>query len=110
MPYRHRAGPGDYQDRFLFCRGTAHRWAHVHGGHWEVSMRGGLVIDYRRTLVCDVCGSQRIDVFDADMRPVRTRRTDPPAYLTEAADRIDGPAARLEEVRRLGLMRTPPRR
>lgn len=102
MSARYDGRPEQYRDAYLACRGIAHTWAHP-DGHWEISAKGARVTEYRRTLVCRVCTCERVDTFDADMRPVRTTRRYPDDYLTARENRIDGATARLEQVRRVGL-------
>lgn len=97
-----------YEDRFLICRDTGHRWRP--GAHWSVSRAGRRAIEYRRDLPCDTCGTVRHDRFDADMRPAGISYTYPSGYVKAptVAD-LDAAAARLEQLRRYGSDLAPRR-
>jgi len=100
MPTRHDGSIDSYNGSFLNCRGVHHPWAF--DGHYDIALgAGGRVVEYRRTLTCPQCSAERVDYYDAQMRPSRasTRRY-PDGYPAPRGERIQPAAARLEQVRR----------
>lgn len=95
----------EYDDRYLDCRGGQHVYPPTR--HYDVSYRGGTIIEYQRTRVCTQCGRERTDYFDKDMETLRPSTSRyPDGYLkAPGGEDITPAAARMEQVRRHGAGR-----
>lgn len=106
---KHNGGIQNYPNQFLDCREN-HQW------HWDtdwklVRGRGGKLLEFTRTKVCASCGTKAHRKYDG-----QTGRVISGTYYeyvdgyqadnTDKNNRIDAGLARLEMLRRAGLLTT----
>lgn len=91
----------DYDERFLECRDVGHSW--IPNPHWDVTVKGGRVIEYRRTVLCARCDGQRTSRYDEDLGYVSSVYKHSQGYVVGREVTIDRRAARREQIRRYGL-------
>lgn len=91
----------EYDDRFLICRDIGHHW--IPSPHWDVSYKGKRIIEYRRTVLCENCDCQRIDVYDGQMRIASRHYKHSNGYILGREVTLTPSSARLEQIRRHGL-------
>lgn len=92
----------DYDERFLECRDVGHSW--IPNPHWDVTEKGGRVIEYRRTCLCARCDCQKTQFFDGTMHPSRqTYYKHSDGFIVGREVTIDRATARFEQIRRYGL-------
>jgi hypothetical protein len=93
----------DYNDNYLNCRANGRFHPFLPADHYETTVRGRRVIEYRRTRECPLCGTRKTEYFDGDMFPSRTATYErPPGFLKPAGkgEAITPLVARREQVRR----------
>lgn len=93
----------DYNDNYLNCRANGRFHPFLPSDHYDVTWRGGRVVEYRRTRECPLCGTVKTEYFDADMFPSRpSTYVRPPGFLKphKGGDVITPAVARREQVRR----------
>lgn len=103
MNKKHQGPVHEYSSDYLDCREN-HEW------HWVTDWNivrgpGGRLIEFTRIKQCGRCKCFAHRTYDGSSgRVIRTRYTYPDGYLTREEDRIDAGKARLELLRRAGIL------
>lgn len=99
------SGLANYKDEFIDCR-ESHLWRWLTDWHL-VRGRSGQLLEFTRIRKCERCGTEAHRRFDGKtgrVIPNATRYIYPDGYLVDEKHRFDTGEARLEALRRAGLL------
>jgi hypothetical protein len=107
---KHQGDVTSYKEEYLDCREN-HNWQWT--TDWKlVTGRAGKLLEFTRIKVCQRCKTEahrRYDGQTGRVIPNSTRYIYPDGYLTSSKDNVDAGNARLEMLRRSGLLTTTTR-
>ena len=94
----------EYDERFLVCRDTGHRW--IPNPHWDITRKGKRILEFHRAVRCETCGCERRDTYDSNMQIISRYYKHNPGYVIgkETEIRLTAATSRMEQVRRAHLL------